>query len=140
MNRFLLLTAALFLGLAALALPTAWADPKAYTTEEFLYSADSVLNGNYQRILREHADQPAFIAKFKASQRAWLQFRNAEMAALFPHDKMDLAHGEGLTEAQQQWLTKLTEERSIQLVRWLSCMEEEGISDWTPCPDRHGKE
>ena len=96
-----------------------WADPKAYTMEEFLASADSVLNGNYQRILRLYADDPAFVERIKTSQRAWLRFRDAEMAALFPHANMDLARWQGLTPAQQHWLTILTQERSMQLVRWI---------------------
>jgi len=47
---------------------------------------DAELNARYQQILREYADDPAFIGKLKASQRAWIKFRDAELAALFPHD------------------------------------------------------
>ncbi len=127
--------AALFLVFSLFSPSPARTEPKAYDSEDFLRSANSVLNGNYQRILREYAGNPAFIGKFKASQRAWLQFRDAEMAALFPNDQMDLAHGWNLTEAQQYWLTKLTEERSLQLVRWLDCVEQARYQ-WDPCVNR----
>lgn len=134
--KALLAALAILVFLLSLADPApARADAKAYDSEDFLRSADSVLNGNYQRILREYAANPAFIAKFKASQRTWLQFRNAEMAALFPEETMDLAQGQNLTEAQQYWLTRLTEERSLQLVRWLDCAEK-GRYQWDPCGSR----
>ena len=87
---------------------------------EFLFELqDAALNSNYQRILRIYADDPAFIAKLKASQRAWLKFRDAEMEALFPHAGKPGYYGSSYEQARRHWMGKLTEERTMQLARWL---------------------
>lgn len=103
------------------AAPVAFAEPKAMDagSEELFEMQDAVLNSNYQRILRIYADDPAFIAKLKASQRAWLKFRDAEMEALFPHAGKPGYYGSSYEQARRHWLGTLTEERTAQLARWL---------------------
>lgn len=115
---------ALALSLSCVA-PAAFAEPKAMDagSEELFEMQDAVLNSNYQRILRIYADDPAFIAKLKASQRAWLKFRDAEMEALFPHAGKPGYYGSSYEQARRHWMGKLTEERSVQLLRWLNGAE-----------------
>jgi uncharacterized protein YecT (DUF1311 family) len=80
--------------------------------------ADKELNELYKKILTEYADDPKFIAKFKASQRAWLKFRDAELDALFPHQDEDRYYGSVFPMCMGSWLTTLTEERIAQLKKW----------------------
>lgn len=90
-----------------------------------LARADKLLNERYQTVLNLYAKDPVFLEKFRASQRAWLKFRDAELAALFPHAKTDHGYyGSILDEAWAHWQTELTEERSDQLERWIEGVEE----------------
>ena len=119
--RPVLLALCLALSCAA---PVAFAEPKAMDagSEELFELQDAVLNDNYKRILRIYADDPVFIAKLKASQRAWLKFRDAELEALFPHAGTG-RYGSSYEQARRHWMGKLTEERSAQLARWLEGVE-----------------
>lgn len=124
-HKHLLCAAAFLLAAMLLAQAPAWAEAKAYGPEDFLASADSGLNYEYEKILHAYGQDHAFIAKLKASQRAWLRFRDAEMAALFPEEQKVLRPGSGLSEAQMHWLAVLTEERTVQLRRWVYGVENE---------------
>lgn len=114
---------ALALSLSCVA-PVAFAEPKAMDagSEELFELQDAALNSSYQRILRIYADDPVFIAKLKASQRAWLKFRDAELEALFPHAGSG-RYGSSYMQARRHWMGKLTEERTMQLARWLEGAE-----------------
>jgi uncharacterized protein YecT (DUF1311 family) len=46
--------------------------------------ADKELNATYQKILKEYKTDTAFIKNLKAAQRIWVQFRDAEVKALYP--------------------------------------------------------
>lgn len=85
---------------------------------------DNELNSLYQKILSEYADDPKFIAKFKASQRAWLKFRDAEMEALFPHGEEVGYYGSIYPVCNSNWLTVLTKERIAQLKKWADKVKE----------------
>ena len=92
---------------------------------ERLAHADAILNERYQTVLKLYADDPLFIEKFRDSQRAWLKFRDAELAALFPHaEKNHAYYGSILDDAWAHWQTELTEARSAQLERWIRGVEE----------------
>lgn len=80
--------------------------------------ADKELNELYKKILAEYADDPKFIEKFKASQRAWIKFRDAELDALFPHQDEDRYYGSIFPMCLASWRTTLTEERIAQLKKW----------------------
>jgi uncharacterized protein YecT (DUF1311 family) len=47
-------------------------------------AADRELNRTYQAILRRYADQPLFIERLREAQRAWLKYRDAQIAMKFP--------------------------------------------------------
>jgi uncharacterized protein YecT (DUF1311 family) len=47
-------------------------------------SADDELNRTYQELLKRAASDPVAVKKIKASQRAWIAFREAQVAALYP--------------------------------------------------------
>ena len=46
--------------------------------------SDKELNKIYQNILKEYAEDSAFIKNLKNVQRIWVQFRDAEMKAMYP--------------------------------------------------------
>lgn len=90
-----------------------------------LQEVDAELNALYQRILREYADDPKFIEKLKASQRAWVKFRDAEMEALFPpHDEVPMYYGSVRPMCEANWLAILTKQRIEQLKKWADRAEE----------------
>jgi len=90
-----------------------------------LQKIDADLNALYQRILKEYADDPKFIDKFRASQRAWIKFRDAEMEALFPpHDEDPMYYGSVQPMCEASWLVILTKQRIEQLRKWADKTEE----------------
>lgn len=46
--------------------------------------SDDALNKAYRRVLKTYAKDSVFIEKLKTAQNAWLQFRDAHLAALYP--------------------------------------------------------
>ncbi|QGZ38939.1 uncharacterized protein YecT (DUF1311 family) [Pseudoduganella flava] len=48
-----------------------------------LRKADAELNATWQALLRKEANDKVFIAKLRTAQKAWLAFRDAELAAYF---------------------------------------------------------
>lgn len=47
-------------------------------------AADKDLNEVYRQVLRERADDTNFVNALKASERAWLAFRDAQIKAIYP--------------------------------------------------------
>ena len=45
------------------------------------------LNNIYQTILKEYKEDTTFIKNFKASQKIWIQFRDAEIKMKYPDRK-----------------------------------------------------
>lgn len=98
----------------------------ACASSEFA-SADRQLNKVWQAILVKYKDQPLFLEKLKASQKLWLQFRDAEVAAHFPLGKGDDAnaqYGSAYPMCVSQAQTDLTLQRTKQLQAWLNGAQE----------------
>lgn len=95
--------------LACLSAPAIAADPiqacydKARTQPELTHcsglasqQADKELNAVYQAVLKRHNADRVFSEKFKAAQRAWLKWRDAEMEAIYPDsDQPQRSYGSG---------------------------------------------
>ena len=88
-----------------------------------LKDADDELNRVYQAIRSKYAKNPEFLRKLKSAQLAWIKFRDAEMDALFPVDD-PYYYGSVKSMCQADWLRKITEQRIIELKRWLEPIEE----------------
>lgn len=89
--------------------------------------ADAELNRVWQAIQAKYADQPQFLAKLKVAQRAWLGFRDAEMAARFPlasGEQASVRYGSVLPMCESQFKAELTRQRTAQLKAWLDGVEE----------------
>lgn len=91
-----------------------------------LDNADAELDRVYKEIMERIKDDPKAVETLKASQRKWLEFRIAEMAAIFPHhDEEPQAHyGSSFPMCWSLQLTRLTKDRVKQLRIWLD--REEG--------------
>ncbi|MCR5562064.1 MAG: DUF1311 domain-containing protein [Desulfovibrio sp.] len=113
----------LFVGAAQ----SGFAEPKAIEegSSELYELQDRTLNDNYRRIFKLYADDPVFLKKLKASQRAWLKFRDAELEALFPHAGEAGADSADIERGRLIWMGRLAEERAMQLARWIQGAKED---------------
>lgn len=85
--------------------------------------ADKELNQVYQQILIEYKEDTTFIRNLKASQRLWIQFRDAEMKTMYP-DRESGYYGSIHPMCWSIYKTELTNERIKKLKKWLSGQEE----------------
>ncbi|MEV8520017.1 lysozyme inhibitor LprI family protein [Dyella marensis] len=89
--------------------------------------ADAELNGVWKNILARYKDQPLFLDKLKASQRLWLQFRDAELEALYPVAKGQderREYGSMYPTCYSGAKARLTRQRTEQLKAWLDGAQE----------------
>ena len=84
--------------------------------------ADKELNDTYKKVLKEYSSDAKFIKNFKAAQRLWVQFRDAEMKAKFPEEASN--YGSVLPLCWSNALIQLTEERTKAINVWLNGTQE----------------
>jgi len=91
--------------------------------------ADRELNETYQAVIKKMSIDGGkkgalFVQKFRAAQRAWLKWRDAEMQAIYPaKDKQD-AYGSIFPLCAAERMAEMTRERTKQLRQWLDGAEE----------------
>ena len=85
--------------------------------------ADTKLNQVYSQILKEYKSNIVFITYLKNAQRLWIQFRDAEMKAMYP-EREDGYYGSVHPMCWNIYLQELTEERIKKLNIWLLGIEE----------------
>ncbi|TDE11261.1 lysozyme inhibitor LprI family protein [Dyadobacter psychrotolerans] len=85
--------------------------------------AEKEINTIYQKILREYSSDKAFIKNLKATQRIWIQFRDAEVKARYPNQTSGY-YGSVYPECVSNLKTQLTNERIKTLKVWLVGIEE----------------
>lgn len=90
-------------------------------------AADQELNQVYQAVIKQHADDKAFTDNLKLAQRAWLKWRDAEMAAIYPHSEEPGYYGSSFSGCRNDQLAAITRERNRQLRKWLVGIEEGDI-------------
>ncbi len=88
-----------------------------------LNKADEELNATYRDVLRLYSGEHEFVAKLKAAQRAWMKFRDAHLASLFPVSE-PREYGSVLPMCACMILTHLTEDRRKELALWLEGYDE----------------
>ncbi|OUJ75524.1 lysozyme inhibitor LprI family protein [Hymenobacter crusticola] len=124
MKKGVLLVALLVASLAATAQTQAAMNAK--TCGEYR-KADQQLNQLYQQVLKLYAKDAVFLKAFKASQVAWLKFRDAQTEALFPKQPTEVkqvTYGSVYSLCNCQSLTSLTNDRNKQLKVWVVGIEE----------------
>jgi len=72
----------------------------------------------FRHVLKKHKSDMVFIQYMTAAQEAWLEFRDAEMAALFPHRESG-AYGSSAELCWFKHLTKITKARTQRLKSWI---------------------
>lgn len=103
------------------------ADLNSCASEEYA-SADAELNRVYKEVLARYKQDSKFVAKLRAAQRVWLQYRDAELEARFPHaDEKSAYYGSIFPMCDDQYKTRLTRERVAKLREWLDGAEEEDV-------------
>jgi uncharacterized protein YecT (DUF1311 family) len=92
-------------------------------SSQSLSAADKELNQVYQQVLSKYAKDPVFIGKLKTAQKAWLAFRDAELAARFPdNDKSN--YGSVYPMCAHNELEAMTRKRTEELRAWLKGTQE----------------
>lgn len=88
-----------------------------------LSAADKELNQVYQKVLGKYAKDTVFVARLKTAQKAWLAFRDAELAARFPdNDKSN--YGSVYPMCADGELEAMTRKRTEELRAWLKGTQE----------------
>jgi len=87
--------------------------------------AEKEINAVYQRILKEYSSDTEFIKNLRATQRLWIQFRDAEAKAMYP-DREPGYYGSFHPVCYSNYLTQLTKERTKTLRLWLTGLDGEG--------------
>jgi len=85
--------------------------------------AEKEINAVYQKILREYSADKEFIKNLKASQRLWIQFRDAEIKARYPNQTPGY-YGSVYPTCVSDLKTQLTNERIKTLQVWLTGIQE----------------
>jgi uncharacterized protein YecT (DUF1311 family) len=107
-------------------------------------SADDELNRTYQQLLKKAAGDPIAVQKIRAAQRAWVAFRDAQIAALYPAQDKQKEYGTVFPMCANLALADLTRQRTKMLKQMLNPVEgdvcEGGLSypepKHTPSPIR----
>ncbi len=89
--------------------------------------ADGELNRSYQIILREYKTDGLFIEKIKQAQRAWVVFRDAQIASLYPlkpNDNPNQKYGSVYPMCRCHALARITRQRTAELREWINGVEE----------------
>ncbi len=87
-------------------------------------AADAELNRVYKAILEKYKQDPLFVEKLRAAQRAWLTYRDAEIEAKYPHNKEPGHYGSSIRMCYPLYQAQLTQERTKKLREWLDGAEE----------------
>ncbi len=86
--------------------------------------ADAKLNAVYKQILGKYKADASFIASLRAAQHAWLAFRDAHLASVYPATDKQSAYGSIYPTCACGVLADLTQARTAQLQVWLNGAEE----------------
>lgn len=97
------------------------------TEHKKFLKADKELNRVYQTILKQYTSDTTFIKNFKASQRLWIQFRDAEMKTMYP-DREPYYYGSIHPMCWSIYKTELTNDRTKKLSLWIA-----GQKEGDPC-------
>lgn len=81
-------------------------------------NADKKLNDVYQLILKDYAANKAFTKNLKDAQRIWIQFRDAQVQAMYPAAAK--SYGSAFPMCRANYLTELTNQRTEALRVWLN--------------------
>ena len=103
-------------------------------------AADEELNRVYQRLLSAYSNDSVFIGKLREAQRAWIRFRDAELAMKYPpRNGQPADYGSMGSFCLSEYLEKMTYERIATLRQWLNGAEEGDVCSGSIMPSRAPK-
>ncbi len=79
---------------------------------------DDELGVIYQVILKKYAKNTKFINALRASERCWIQYRDAEVKMMYPADDTRAAYGSIYPTLYYSYLEELTKTRLKELKLW----------------------
>ncbi len=98
-------------------------------------TANDEMNSTYQQLLKRAASDPIAVKKIEASQQAWIAFREAQIAALYPaEDPME--NGSAFTMCVNWLRADLTQQRTKMLKEMLKRAEGDVCGTGYPEPSR----
>jgi len=97
-------------------------------------STDEKLNQVYKLIQKKYANDSAFLNKLKIAQKAWLQYRDAQLDMMYPHKNENDYYGSVFGMCENNYLEKLTIERIKILQQWLDGTEEGDVCSGSILP------
>ena len=97
------------------------------SNEEFS-KADKEMEKVYNQIVQEYKDSNEFLNKLESSQREWKKFRDAHLESLYPAKNKTAEYGSAYRMSYAKELTRLTKQRTEQLMVWLEGIEEGDVS------------
>lgn len=89
--------------------------------------AEAGMNKVFTQILSEYRRKPAFIQKLRAAQRSWLRFRDGHLDSLYPARNKATEFGSVYAMCRCMVLGELTKQRTQQLEKWITGLEEEDV-------------
>ena len=95
---------------------------KAYADYQ---KVDKQLGVVYQKVIKEYASDNDFIEALRASERLWIQFRDAELKMKFPAEDTRY-YGSMYPMCSSGYLEELTATRINELKKWLTGEPESG--------------
>lgn len=84
-----------------------------------LKAAEAELHQVYQHVHKLYQHDPIFLSKLDATHKAWLQFRDAQLALKYPHqDKGQTYYGNSFSMCYTQTMMQLTQAAVVTLKQW----------------------
>jgi uncharacterized protein YecT (DUF1311 family) len=80
---------------------------------------DDELGVVYQKVIKKYAKNPDFIAALRASERLWIQLRDAEIKMRFPAKDPRFEYGSVYSMCVNIYLESITKTRISYLKEWL---------------------
>ncbi len=78
------------------------------------------IENSVQAILKDHADEPLFLAKFKKAQIAWDSYRDTQIEMIFPEIDKQKEYGNFYPTCRCSWLLTFANQRLDYLLKWSS--------------------
>ena len=89
-----------------------------WNERSYFENSDKTLNEVYQNLINKNRSDTVFIRNLRISQRAWMQFRDAQVTLIFPNYN-SLEVKDSLSRDEFSYLAHLTEERTKILLEML---------------------
>jgi uncharacterized protein YecT (DUF1311 family) len=83
------------------------------------------MNRTYQSLLTKAKGDQSAVSKIRAAQRAWVAFRDAQLAAVFPRQDKQAAYGSMYGMCYDDIAAEMTRRRTTELRRMLENWSEE---------------